>query len=127
MATATWKRPKPVEPKVKEKQVSLILQYEQWHEVKCWMGWALQHRDAAKLRKRLSQEDRNNLRTAYELIDAKTKTNPGPEIEITDSIWVMFQIPTTLFRAVWGGGKLAHFTARSYGEICNQLNGVQAQ
>lgn len=127
MVTATRKRPKPVESKKKEKQVSLILQHEQWHEVKCWMGWVIQDRRAAKLRKRLTEDDLRTLKAAYELIDAKTKTNPGPEIEITDSIWVMYQIPTTLFRAVWGGGKLAHFTARSYGEICNQLNGVQAQ
>lgn len=125
MATVTRKRPKPVEPQRKEKQVSLILQYEQWQEVKCWIGWTLQHRSASGLRKKLSQEDKNNLREAYELIDAKLKTNPGPEIEITESIWIMFQIPNTLFRAKWGGGKLAHFSSRSYGEICNVLNGVR--
>ena len=127
MATATWKRPKPVEPKKKEKQVSLILQHEQWHEVKCWMGWTIQDRRASQIRKRLTEDDQRTLRAAYDLIDAKTKTNPGPEIEITDSFSVLAQVPVTLNRAVWGGGNLAYFTARSYGEICNQLNGVQAQ
>lgn len=111
---------KPVEKK--EKLLTLILTREQWIELKNWMGWILTHRDSHSVRKKLSEYEKACLQNAYRKIDAATKTNRF-EVEITDSNWVMQQVPVTLYRAVSGGGKLAHFGAQQYGEICKVLNG----
>ncbi|WP_299466400.1 hypothetical protein, partial [uncultured Gimesia sp.] len=62
-------------------------------------------------------------RTAPSDYDQKEVSDEEGRYEITDSNWVMQQVPVTLYRAVSGGGKLAHFGARQYGEICKTLNG----
>lgn len=111
---------KPVEEK--EKLLSLILTREQWIELKNWLGWILSSQQASTYRKHMEQHERVCVQKLYQILQLRTQTNRF-EIEITESNWVMTQIPVTLLRVVSGGGKLAHFNSQMYGEICKVLNG----